>query len=169
MIAALVGIVMATIFGLSAAELTAGARELARAEVLEARVNADRSITQLLTDAVPRNIFSDFSEDSPTSIISVAVFGMIFGIAALLVSEENADQGKRIRSFVDTTQAVIMKLVKLVINLTPYGVLALMTRVIATTDGGVCGAAASLFVCAAISFFILGFSCCFLLARIDWY
>ena len=33
-------------------------------------------------------------------------------------------------------QAVIMRLVKIVISLTPYGVLALMARVIATSDGG---------------------------------
>ena len=44
------------------------------------------------------------------------------------------EHGARIKSFVDTTQAVIMRLVKLVIGL-PRGVLAPMTRV-ATTDGG---------------------------------
>jgi hypothetical protein len=69
------------------------------------------------------------------SIIGVVVFGLIFGIAALLVSEEDAAHGQRIRDFVDTTQAVIMRLVKIVMSLTPYGVLALMTRVIATSDG----------------------------------
>jgi uncharacterized protein len=136
MIAALVGIVMASIFGLNAGDLAAGARELARAEVLQARQGVDRSIAQLLTDAVPRNIFADLAESRSTSIISVAIFGMILGVAALLVSEEDADHAGRIHSFVDTAQAIVMKLVKLVINLTPYGVLALMTRVIATTDGG---------------------------------
>ncbi len=136
MIAAVIGIIMATIFGLNAGELAAGATELARAEVLESRLSTDRSVSQLLTNMVPRNIFADFSEDRPTSIIAVAIFGMIFGVAALLVSEEDKTHAQRIRSFVDTAQAVIMKLVKLVIALTPYGVLALMTRVIATTDGG---------------------------------
>ena len=136
MIAALVGIVMASIFGLNAGDLAAGARELARAEVLQALQGVDRSIAQLLTDAVPRNIFADLAESRSTSIISVAIFGMILGVAALLVSEEDAGHAGRIHAFVDTAQAVVMKLVKLVINLTPYGVLALMTRVIATTDGG---------------------------------
>ncbi|MEQ8952996.1 MAG: cation:dicarboxylase symporter family transporter [Gammaproteobacteria bacterium] len=136
MIAAVIGIVMAVIFGLNAGDLAAGAQELARAEVLEARLNTDRSVSQLLTNMVPRNIFADLSEDRSTSIIAVAIFGMIFGVAALLVSEENSTHGQRIKEFVDTAQAVVMKLVKLVIALTPYGVLALMTRVIATTDGG---------------------------------
>ena len=63
------------------------------------------------------------------------VFGLLFGIAAALVGEENPERGEQIRSFIDTTQAVVMRLVKIVISLTPYGVLALMTRVIVTTDG----------------------------------
>jgi L-cystine uptake protein TcyP (sodium:dicarboxylate symporter family) len=136
MVAASIGIVMATLFGLNAGELASGARELARAEVLESRLATDRSISQLLTGMVPRNIFADMSEARPTSIIAVAIFGMLIGVAALLVSEEDENHGGRIKSFVDTTQAVIMRLVKIVISLTPYGVMALMTRVIATTDGG---------------------------------
>lgn len=136
-IAALIGIMMATVFGLNAGELASGAREIARAEVLESRVGnvADLSFPQLLTSFVPRNIFADLAGSRDTSIIAVVVFGLLLGIAALLVAEENKEHGERIRTFVDTTQAVVMRLVKLVIALTPYGVLALMTRVIAASDG----------------------------------
>ena len=137
MIAALIGILMASIFGLNAGELASGARELARAEVLETRRGsvADLSMAQLLVSFVPRNIFSDLTDARATSIIAVVLFGLLFGIAALLVSEENNTHGDRIRAFVDTTQTVVMKLVNIVMNLTPYGVLALMTSVIATSDG----------------------------------
>ena len=137
-IAALIGVVMASLFGLNAGELATegGARELARNEALLSRVETDRSISALLTNVVPSNIFRDLSETRSTSIIAVAIFGMIIGVAALLVSEEDETHAARIKAFVDTTQAVIMRLVKLVIGLTPYGVMALMTRVIATTDGG---------------------------------
>ncbi len=137
MIAALVGILMASIFGLNAGELVSGARELARAEALETRRGsvADLSLAQLLVSFIPRNIFADLTDARATSIIAVVLFGLLFGIAALLVSEENNTHGDRIRAFVDTTQTVVMKLVNIVMNLTPYGVLALMTRVIATSDG----------------------------------
>ena len=137
MIAALIGILMASIFGLNAGELASGARELARAEVLETRRGsvADLTVPQLLVSFIPRNIFSDLTDARATSIIAVVLFGLLFGIAALLVSEENNTHGDRIRAFVDTTQTVVMKLVNIVMNLTPYGVLALMTRVIATSDG----------------------------------
>ncbi len=137
MIAALIGIMMATIFGLNAGELAAGATELARAEVLEARKGgvANLSLPELLVSFVPQNIFSDLAGSRDISIIAVVVFGLLMGIASLLVAEENKEHGERIRGFVDTTQAVVMRLVKLVISLTPYGVLALMSRVIATSDG----------------------------------
>lgn len=137
MIAALIGILMAVVFGLSAGDLSSGARELARAEVLESRQGsvADLSLAELLVSFISRNIFYDLTDARATSIISVVIFGLLFGIAALLVGEENEEHGKRIRSFVDTVQAVVMKLVKIVMALTPFGVMALMTRVIATSDG----------------------------------
>ena len=137
MIAALVGIFMASVFGLNAGDLAGGARELARAEALESRQGsvANMSLAQLLVSFIPRNIFLDLTDARDTSIIAVVIFGLIFGVAALLVAGEDKTHGDRIRAFVDTTQAVVMKLVKLVMNLTPYGVLALMTRVIATSDG----------------------------------
>ncbi len=136
-IAALIGIAMAILFGLNAGDLAGGDVEMARAEVLQARQGsvADLSLAELLVSFVPTNIFSDLAGNRSMSIIGVVVFGLIFGIAALLVAEDNAEQGTRIRNAVDTFQAVIMRLVKIVMALTPYGVLALMTRVIATSDG----------------------------------
>lgn len=136
-IAALVGIAMASIFGLNAGELAAGPAELARAEVLESRRGtvADLTFPQLLVSFISSNIFLDLTGARSTSIIAVVVFGLLIGVAALLVCEENPEQGPRIRGFLDSAQAVIMKLVHIVMALTPYGVLALMTRVIATSDG----------------------------------
>lgn len=137
MIAALIGIMMAILFGLNAGDLASGARELARAEVLQARQGsvANLSLSELLVSFVPRNIFSDLTDARSTSIIAVVVFGLLFGIASLLVAEENAEHGRKIRSSVETIQAIVMRLVKMIIALTPYGVLALMARVIATSDG----------------------------------
>lgn len=136
-IAALVGIFMALVFDLNAGDLATGAREMARAEVLEARQGSvsNFSVPELLVSFVSTNIFADLSGARSTSIIAVVIFGLLFGIAALLVSEEDKQHAERIYSFVDTTQAVVMKLVRLVMNLTPYGVLALMARVISTSDG----------------------------------
>lgn len=139
-IAALIGILMVTVFGLDTGDVAVGgAQEMATAEAYEARQgrDADISYAALLVSFIPTNIFSDLSGARSMSTIGVVVFGLIFGIAALLVSEEDSEHGKRILAFVDTTQAVIMRLVKIVMNLTPYGVMALMVNVIATQEGQV--------------------------------
>jgi len=136
MIAALVGVFMASVAGLDATEFNLGDREAARAEILESRQEslADLSIPELLTSMVSTNIFRDLSQSRSISIIAVVIFGLFLGIAALLVGQEDKTHGERIRSFIDTTQAVVMRLVKIIMNLTPYGVLALMTRVMSTSD-----------------------------------
>jgi L-cystine uptake protein TcyP (sodium:dicarboxylate symporter family) len=137
MIAALVGILVTNMFGLSAEGMTGGDRENARATVLETRqeVVADLNIAEVLVRFVPTNIFADLTGARDTSIIAVVIFGMLFGLAALLVSREKPEQADRIRDFTDTIQAVIMRLVKLVMGLTPYGILSLMTYVVASSNG----------------------------------
>jgi len=136
-ISGLIGVSIAVLFDLNAGDLVSGARELARAEVLETRRDSgpDISVIATLTSLVPNNIFSDLAGSRPLAIIGVVIFGLLFGIASALVAAEKPEHADGIRHFVDATQAIIMRLVKIIISLTPYGVLALMTRVIVTTDG----------------------------------
>lgn len=133
MVAAFVGILMASVFNLSMDGMTEGARELARADILETRHEsiADLGIADMLVRFIPSNIFYDLTGARPTSIIAVVVFGVLFGIAALLVGREDAEKGKSITTFVETAQAIVMKLVRLIMLLTPYGILALLTKVVA--------------------------------------
>jgi len=137
MIAALLGIAMANVFGLTAEGLTEGARELARAEALVARQETieNLGLADMLIRFVPSNIFYDLTGARPTSIIAVVLFGILFGIAALLVSKEEPQRAEAISGFIDTTQAIIMKLVHMIMALTPYGILALMTKVVAGSNG----------------------------------
>lgn len=136
MIAALVGTLMASAFGLTAEGLVEGAREMARADALVARQAAisDLSLADMIVAFVPSNIFEDLTGARPTSVIAVVLFGILFGIAALLVSGEDAERGNAIQKFIETLQAIIMKLVHLVMALTPYGILALMTKVVAGSN-----------------------------------
>lgn len=137
MVAALVGILMANVFGLSAEGLTQGARELARADVLLSRQEnmADLGLSDMLIRFIPSNIFHDLTGARPTSVIAVVIFGILFGIASLLVSAEDEEMGERIYRAVDTIQSIIMKLVHMIMALTPYGILALMTKVVASSNG----------------------------------
>ncbi|NIW23436.1 MAG: cation:dicarboxylase symporter family transporter, partial [Gammaproteobacteria bacterium] len=136
MIAALVGIIVANVFGLTADGLTEGAREMATAEILSERqaTLADMTLAEMLLSFIPQNIFSDLTGARPTSIIAVVVFGILLGIAGLHLTRDDAARGEAFRSFVETAQAVVLKLVRMVIALTPYGVFALMLRVSATSS-----------------------------------
>lgn len=136
-IAALIGIMVTNVFGLTAAGLTEGARELARAEVLVVRqaTVADMSLAQILLSFIPQNIFSDLTNARPTSIIAVVIFGILTGIAGLHLKHDHPEQGAAFGNFVETAQAVVLRLVRMVISLTPYGVLALMLKVTASSSG----------------------------------
>jgi len=136
MIAALVGIMMASVFGLTAEGLTEGARELARADTLLSRQDAvaDLGLADMLLRFIPSNVFLDLTGARPTSVIAVVIFGILFGIAALLVIDEDPKRGERIRESIETLMSIIMKLVHLVMALTPYGILALMTKVVASSN-----------------------------------
>lgn len=136
MIAALLGSGTASLFGLTADGLTEGARELSRAETLIARQESirDLGLADVLVRFVPSNIFYDLTGARPTSIIAVVLFGILFGIAVLLLIRDEPERSDAISNFIDNLQAIIMKLVHLVMALTPYGILALMTKVVAGSN-----------------------------------
>jgi len=137
MIAALIGIFVTSIFGLTAEGLTRGARELASAVELTARQAdlAELGLAEMILSFIPQNIFSDLTGARPTSIIAVVIFGILAGVAGLSLTKDHPEQGAAFRSFVETAQAVVLRLVRMVIGLTPYGVLALMTMVAASSSG----------------------------------
>jgi L-cystine uptake protein TcyP (sodium:dicarboxylate symporter family) len=137
MIAAVIGIAVTQLFGLTAEGLTEGAREMARAEVLVARQEsvANLGLADIILSFIPQNIFSDLTNARPTSIIAVVIFGIFTGVAGLQLSSDNPAQGAAFRAAVDTAQGVVLRLVRMVIGLTPYGVLALMLKVTATSSG----------------------------------
>ena len=137
MIAAIVGIVVTNLFGLTAEGMVGGAREAARVEFLESRAPMVEGLTfaQVIVNFIPTNIFRDLTEARSTSIIAVVIFGMLFGLAALLVSREKPEYSDRIKGGTETIQAIVMRLVKMIMGLTPYGILSLVTYVVAGSNG----------------------------------
>jgi L-cystine uptake protein TcyP (sodium:dicarboxylate symporter family) len=136
MIAAIVGIIISLVFGLSADGLTQGARELAREEVLLDRQAglSGMSFPDLISSFLPQNIFSDLAGLRDTSVIAVVIFAIILGIAGLQMTKDDAEKGVAFRHFIDVSQALVLKLVRLVIAFTPYGVLALIVNVAASSS-----------------------------------
>ncbi|MEZ9567077.1 L-cystine transporter [Vibrio artabrorum] len=135
-VSAIVGITVAHTFGLSAEGLTEGARETARIATLESRIGsvADLTIPQMLVSFIPTNPFADLTGSRSTSIIAVVIFGVLTGIAARKVMMEKEELESPIRTFVDAAQSIVMRLVKMIMALTPYGIAALMAKVVATSS-----------------------------------
>ena len=129
LIAAMIGGLLAAGFNLSVDGLVEGERELARAAVLVERQDrvADLSVPALLVSFLPTNIFSDLAGSRPTSIIAVVIFAILIGIAGLRLRAVAPEEGQALKRGIDIAQDWVMHLVRLVIALTPYGVLALMT------------------------------------------
>lgn len=142
MLAAIVGIIISLVFGLSAEGLTQGARELAREQVLLDRQAglSSMSFPDLIGTFLPQNIFSDLAGMRDTSIIAVVIFAVFLGVAGLQLTNDtdgtNKEKGLAFRHFVDVSQTLVLKLVRMVIGFTPYGVLALMFNVAAGSDFG---------------------------------
>jgi L-cystine uptake protein TcyP (sodium:dicarboxylate symporter family) len=137
MIAALVGVLMTNVFGLTADGLVQGAQESARLSTIQGSYVgklADLSVPLIVLSFIPKNPFADLAGANPTSIISVVIFAAFLGVAALQLLQSDVDKGRSVLSAIDALQAWVMKLVRLVMQLTPYGVLALMTKVVAGSN-----------------------------------
>lgn len=137
LIAALVGVLVTDLFGLSAEGLVQGTAETARLNAIESRYAdkvADLSVPQLLLSFIPKNPFAELTGANPTSIISVVIFAAFLGVAALRLLKDDAVKGERVLGAIDILQSWVMKLVRLVMQLTPYGVMALMTKVVASSN-----------------------------------
>lgn len=137
MIAALVGVLVTNLFGLTAEGLVQGTQETARLAAINtnyASKVSDLSVPQLVLSFIPKNPFADLTGASPTSIISVVIFAAILGTAALQLLKDDEVKGKRVLTAIDTLQSLVMKLVRQIMKLTPYGVLALMTKVVAGSN-----------------------------------
>ena len=136
-IAALVGVLVTNLFGLTAKGLVQGTQEAARLGTLQTDYMGkvtDLSVPDLVLSFIPNNPFAELTGANPTSIISVVIFATFLGMAGIQLIRDDAIKGQRIVNAIDTAQAWVLKLVRLVMSLTPYGVFALITKVVASSN-----------------------------------
>lgn len=137
-VAAVVGMGAAAIFDLNADQIVQGDAESARAEYYEGRSAevADKTLPQQILDLLPANPFLDFTGARSTSTIAVVIFAAFLGFAYLGVSRRDKDNATIIKKGIDAVYALVMSVVKIVLRLTPFGILAIMARTVATSDFG---------------------------------
>ncbi|MGM7722809.1 L-cystine transporter [uncultured Metabacillus sp.] len=135
-ISAAIGIGSALGFGLDGMELTAGEAEQARNAEIEEKVVGvqDMTIPQQIIELFPANPFQDLTGARPTSTIAVVIFASIVGMAYLGVKRKEPEHGEFFAKIIDTLYTMTMRIVTLILRLTPYGILAIITKVTATSD-----------------------------------
>lgn len=136
LIAGTVGVISANVFHLDADSIQAGQSEEDRAAYLEENLASveDMSIPEKIVEFIPTNPFQDMTGARSTSTIAVVIFSTFIGIAALQIKKKKKDEADTFAKIVNSAYAVVMRMVTLILRMTPYGVLALMTSTIAKTD-----------------------------------
>ncbi|MYN05413.1 cation:dicarboxylase symporter family transporter [Pseudoduganella sp. DS3] len=135
-VAAAIGVLMAKVFDLSAVGLAANAAEVARGAYLEGKL-ADAqavSLPNMLLSFIPSNPFLDMTGARKTSTIAVVVFAVFVGVAAIGIAEKKPEHFTSFDHAVHVAHTIVMRVVTLVLRLTPYGVFALMAQVVASSS-----------------------------------
>lgn len=94
----------------------------------------DMTIPQQVLEFIPSNPFEDMTGARRTSTLAVVIFSAFIGVAVLGLDRKKPEQAQTFRKVIDAVYAVVMRIVTLVLRLTPYGILALITKVVATTN-----------------------------------
>lgn len=128
-LSALVGVLVVNAFGLTASGLIHEGQNVSA--VLGDRISqlGDMNVPKMILSLIPKNPFAELSGAKRTSIISIVIFASFLGAAALLLKKDDPEKGEKALLFIQVAQAWIMRLVRIVIALTPYGIFALMTKV----------------------------------------
>lgn len=135
-IAAAIGIGASIAADLQSLQLEQGAKESAQIEKIGNTLGnlENMSAPQKLVELLPGNPFLDLTGARPTSTIAVVIFSAFLGMAYIGVKRKKPDQAELFAKITDSLYTIIMRVVTLILRLTPYGVLALMTKIAATSD-----------------------------------
>lgn len=151
-VAALMGWAAVALSGLAGASFTdAGAgASAASLEALQADQQqvANLTLPQMILSFIPANVFADLAGSRSTSTIAVVIFAAIVGVAYLKLRARGegaadvspaataaaCDQADFFKRLVDSLYGIVMRIVAMVLALTPYGVLALIAHIMATSD-----------------------------------
>lgn len=135
-IAALTGWAAVAFSGLAGASFTNGSVDATSLDALQGKQEqvANLTIPQEILAFIPVNIFADLAGSRSTSTIAVVIFAALVGVAYLKLRDRESEQADFFKRLIDSLYGIVMRIVSMVVGLTPYGVLALIAHVMATSD-----------------------------------
>lgn len=97
----------------------------ASSRIAKAEEQKEAGPLQALEELVPDNIFAAAGNNS--NMLQVIFFAVLFGVGLILIPEETA---RPVKAFFDGFNAVILKLIDLIMLTAPYGVFALLAALV---------------------------------------
>lgn len=131
-IAAIIGIIVTSVSGLVATDIYQGDAEIARAQDLEERVLP--STPERIVSVIPVNIFSAFAGNGSNPTLSVVIFSILLGVAVLGIKKKKPEETELFIKMIGSIHAVVMRMITLILRLTPYGIFAIMTITVAGSE-----------------------------------
>lgn len=133
-IAALLGVFSVFLFHLQGADFVKATASKANLAILKEHQTqvTGLSIPQQIVSFLPSNIFADFAGTRATSTIAVVIFSAFVGVAFLGIRKDHPAEATVFAKGFEAIHQLVSRLVHLVLQLTPYGIFALMTKATAT-------------------------------------
>jgi len=91
---------------------------------------AEQSPLQFIVDMVPENIFKASTDNS--KMLQIIVFAILFAIAMILLPDKTIAP---VKSFFDSLNDIILKLIDMIMLTAPYGVFALLAALVVDFSG----------------------------------
>ncbi|KMY52789.1 sodium:dicarboxylate symporter [Bacillus sp. FJAT-27231] len=135
-IAAAIGISASLGFHLEAVQIQGGETEQARGTEIEQKYSEieNQSFPQKIIELIPANPFLDFTGQRSTSTIAVVIFAAFVGFAYLGIKRKEPEHAEFFKKMIEAIYSIVMRIVTLVLRLTPYGILAIMAKTVATSN-----------------------------------
>lgn len=119
--------------GISQETITQLTNTYANDEAITSNIHeADKQITHgplsFLVDIVPDNIFYAMSNNS--LMLQVIFFSILFGISLLLINPKEAKPAARL---INSLNAVVLKIVDIIMKMAPFAVFALLSQIVVST------------------------------------
>lgn len=135
-ISAFIGAGTANIFKLSAEGFQIGENEQKAAANFETRLEGfnEKPIQEQIVEIIPTNPFYAMTGQGSSSTLSVVVFATFVGLAAIGIRKSYKESAESFAKFIKVSHDVVMRMVTMILRMTPYGVLALMVKMVSTNS-----------------------------------
>ena len=138
---------VAIVIGLTMGQLFKGVFPALSTSDLVYETKAATPFMQVLVDIFPSNFLAPLVNANMLQIIVIAIF---LGFGIILVGDEAAG----LRSGIEQINLVFMKIMELILKLSPIGVFCLLTPVVAENGAKIVGSLAMVLLCAYVSYFL---------------